>query len=248
MTEQTAPVTPAQHGKTGIAIAAMVVGIVAFLTGWVPFFGFLAGVAGVILGIFGLKKNDLKGMSVTGIVTGGLAVIWSLITTVVFIIALATVGLTGSAIGTAANQISSENQALVDAQKNYEKGETANFAGLEVTVNSVTRNYTPEESYLQADDGEEYVVVNLTVKNATDSSEYVSSFDFDVNENGVATGTAFLDVEPAFDGGNLSAGASTTGNLVYEVTEGATGLKLQYDKTVYTIEEGSTELVYTLAL
>ncbi|MCW4386175.1 Ltp family lipoprotein [Salinibacterium sp. SYSU T00001] len=50
----------------------------AFLTGLIPVFGALVGVAAVVLGIFALRKKQSKGLAVTGIVLGGVAALASI--------------------------------------------------------------------------------------------------------------------------------------------------------------------------
>ncbi|NCO10729.1 DUF4190 domain-containing protein [Candidatus Saccharibacteria bacterium] len=88
----TTPATKQTEGPgKGLAIASMVVGIVAFLTGWTPFWGLAVGITAVVLGIIGLKKGGEKGLAITGIVTGGLAALTSLIFT-----SIAIIGMVGS--------------------------------------------------------------------------------------------------------------------------------------------------------
>jgi hypothetical protein len=126
----------------------------------------------------------MKGMSITGIVTGGIAVLWNICVTLAFIALL----FTGVATGVA------------------------------------------------------------QVKNASDkSTEYVSSSLFSVNEKGVAVTPSYITVEPDLGYGDLSPGATKTGNIVYGVTKGATGLKLQYSVATYNVEDESKKLYYTLA-
>ena len=75
------PVTPvpvATGPTNGLAIAALIVGIVAFLSGWIPFWGFIVGVAAVVLGVIALKKPGGKGMAIAGLVTGGLGALTGL--------------------------------------------------------------------------------------------------------------------------------------------------------------------------
>lgn len=244
----TTPTSPSPGTTNGLAIAAMVVGIVAFVSGWIPFWGFLAGAAAVVLGIIALKKPTGKGFSITGIITGGLAVLSSLIATAFFIITL----VAGTAIlGEAGNQLqqqSQQSQEMIDAKKDFAKGETATFGTLEVKVNSVTRNHVPTESFYQPEEGNEYIVLNVTVKNIGSEAEYISPYTFALNEAGVAVDSAFVVVNPELASGELSPNASTTGNIVFEVTKDASDLKLQYEATIFTPSYESEKLVYTLAI
>lgn len=75
------PAPPSQ--PKGLAITALVLGLVALVGGlifsWLPFVGgaitILVGIAAVILGIMALKKAQSKGMSLTGLITGGVAIV-----------------------------------------------------------------------------------------------------------------------------------------------------------------------------
>ncbi len=70
----------------GMGLAAMIVGIVGLLTCWL-FIGGIAGIVAVVLGIIALRKlkktpGAKKGMAITGIVTGTLAIVGTLIVTI----------------------------------------------------------------------------------------------------------------------------------------------------------------------
>lgn len=66
----------------GIALSALIVGIVAFLIGWLPVVGILAGGAAIALGIIALIKGQSKALSITGLALGGLAAITSIVMTI----------------------------------------------------------------------------------------------------------------------------------------------------------------------
>ena len=72
----------------GMALAAMILGIAAVLTGFFVF-GALLGIAAIILGALSLKKAKEagagKGFAITGIVTGAVAVLFSLCMLFVYI-------------------------------------------------------------------------------------------------------------------------------------------------------------------
>lgn len=89
----TAP-TPAGGGAKlgGLAIAALIVGGIAFLSGWVPFFGALLGLTGVGLGIFALLRRQSKVVSIISIGLSGLALLTSAGLTIAVIVAAATGG------------------------------------------------------------------------------------------------------------------------------------------------------------
>ncbi len=71
---------PPPQTSNGVGIAALVVGIVALLISWIPFLGLLLAIVALVLGIIGIRKASRgqatnKGMAITGVVTGGLALL-----------------------------------------------------------------------------------------------------------------------------------------------------------------------------
>ena len=240
----------------GIAIASLVVGIFAFIFGWVPFLGFVAGATAIVLGIIAIKKHAAnKGLPIAGIITGALGALWSIVISIFFIISIIALGIGGATASTALNaankaysQYTAANQALIDQKKDFNKGDTATFGNFQVKVNSVTRNYDPNNGYDTPDQGDEFIVVNLTAKNVANTSESISKYDLKINDSGTANDATFVDVDPVFDGGDIDSGSSTTGNIVYQVKAGATQLKLQYQLIVYDTNSGVKTLTYTLGL
>lgn len=89
--------TPAEPSgpPKGLAIAALAVGIFAFLSGWVPFWGLVIGLAAVILGAIALVKRQPKGLAATGLALGAVATIVSIITSSLFVMGLVKANETG---------------------------------------------------------------------------------------------------------------------------------------------------------
>ena len=83
---------PAATGTNGIAIAAMVIGIIAILISWIPVLGALAGILALVLGFVGrgrFKKSPAvggNGPAITGIVTGILATLISIAVTIALVV------------------------------------------------------------------------------------------------------------------------------------------------------------------
>ncbi|AUI51267.1 DUF4190 domain-containing protein [Arthrobacter crystallopoietes] len=72
--------------KKGLAITALVLGIVALVLGVIPGIGFLSFILGplaIVFGIIALVKKQRKGMSITGIVLGALGVIAAIVITAI---------------------------------------------------------------------------------------------------------------------------------------------------------------------
>ena len=75
--------TPAAPADNGLAIAALVLGIVS-LTG----FGLLTGIPAIIFGILALRRGMERGMSLAGLITGSIGTFFSLIFIVIMIVAI----------------------------------------------------------------------------------------------------------------------------------------------------------------
>jgi len=72
---------PRPGGAKGLALAALIVGIVAFLTGLVPVFGATVGIAAIVLAVLALRKRQPKALAVTGLALGAVAVVASILVT-----------------------------------------------------------------------------------------------------------------------------------------------------------------------
>lgn len=238
--EGTKPHTP--EASNGLAITSLILGILAFLSGWF-FLGLILGIAAVITGAIGLKKKNGKGMAIAGIVTGALGALASLIFTIIFVISLAAGGALFSQVAQELQVIQRNQQELLDAKKDFNKGETATFGDLTVKVVNVQRGFVPENEFLRASEGQQLVAVNLDITYTGESSDYVSPYDFTLVADGVGQTPSFADKEPALKGGDVQSGGNVTGNVVFEVPANAGTLKLQYATYV-----GAERVVYSLEI
>lgn len=78
-----------QKQKTGMSVAAMVLGILAILLAWFPIGSYVAvllALLALIFGIVGVRRGVNKGMAVTGIVLGAIALIASIVMSIIWTI------------------------------------------------------------------------------------------------------------------------------------------------------------------
>ena len=84
-TTTTAPIAPAVAPVRTLGIVALVLGILSVASGFNP----VMGVAGLVVGILSLRQEpDGRGFAVTGIVTGGLSALGTLLGIGAFLVAL----------------------------------------------------------------------------------------------------------------------------------------------------------------
>jgi hypothetical protein len=227
-----------QSSSNGFAITALVVGIVAFLLGWTGILGLVLAIVALVFGILALTKKQSKGMGITGIALGSVA----LLTSLFFItVGLAVLG----GVAQVADQVSKDQKSVDETKKDFAKGETAIFDTLEVKVKS-TPNWTSNDAYITPKDGNEYLMLSLNIKNTSDKTVSVNPFEFGINENGVVSEYDFVAAtQTPLNAVELKPGATLNGDLVYQVKKGATGLKLEYK---HYNEKALKEVTYTLAL
>ncbi|MFF1573196.1 DUF4190 domain-containing protein [Leifsonia sp. NPDC058292] len=90
--QQYAAPAPAQSSN-GLGIAALVIGILAFIGAFIPFLNYGAwflGLIGLVLGIIGLvQKNKKKSVALTGTIISGVAIILSIVLAIAYTAAFA---------------------------------------------------------------------------------------------------------------------------------------------------------------
>jgi len=94
--------TPPQAAG-GLAIAALIVGIAAFLTGLIPGLGLVLGIVGVVLAILVLRGTRGRGLAVGGLVGSIIAILSNIVMIVILIV-----------VYPAAQQIVDESEQLGD--------------------------------------------------------------------------------------------------------------------------------------
>ena len=134
---------------------------------------------------------------------------------------------------------SASNAQFLEGLQEFSLGEKAIMDKFAMTVNSV-RISDGRDTNVRAPvlpDGTFYFLVDVTLENIGDKTEFVSSrmlmnlFDSDGHTQ---IWTLFPDSRGSIDG-RIPSGQERHGELVWEVHEGAVGLKLVFDKTAFAV-------------
>ena len=64
---------PAAASTNGLAVAALVLGVLALVFFWLPFLGWIPAVLGLVFGLIALQRPDGRGMAMAGAVCSGIA-------------------------------------------------------------------------------------------------------------------------------------------------------------------------------
>lgn len=89
-------VTQLRAASNGFATAALIVGIVAFLSGLAPVWGIIVGGTAVVLGAIALVRKQSKGLALTGLILGGIGALTSLVATIALFAGVASWNESGS--------------------------------------------------------------------------------------------------------------------------------------------------------
>ncbi|MGN6197907.1 MmpS family transport accessory protein [Humibacter sp.] len=134
----TSPGGPTPKKSSGLGIAALILGIVALVFAFIPlanYFGMVLAVVGLILGIVGLLiKNRAKGLSLTGTILSGLALILAIIMAIVYAAAFSAAV---KAVSEAGNSITSTSSSSPSTSSDASSGKTVDVT-YEVTSDAAT--------------------------------------------------------------------------------------------------------------
>ncbi|MDF7640824.1 DUF5067 domain-containing protein [Bifidobacterium sp. ESL0784] len=224
--------------RPGMAIVALVLGIVAIILFWIPIVGIGCGVAAIVTGIISMRKINAerlrgKGMSIGGLVTGIIAAVLSVI---VFIGSFSTTmerlnGNTGDSSDSSA--IYAPPQGDKDEKKeerDYKnpklkilKG-SGSLKGADVKIASAKRE--PKNT-----EGHATLIITYEYKNTSDKKlSFLRAVDYSVSQNGMSLSEDYLPNRDGrykgYDGESLYTDVAPNDSLkvtvAYELVDGST--------------------------
>lgn len=132
-------VTPqAPAPRNGMAVAALVLGLVALAIGWIPiigFAGFICGLIGVVLGLIAARKRYGRAMAIIGAVLSIIGIIVSLVVWNALAAGASALG-SGSPELSSAAPVGPGNGA---PRSDFAIGETVDLDGLQMTVEKLEK-------------------------------------------------------------------------------------------------------------
>lgn len=155
---------------TGLAIAALVLGIISML---VPLLGVVTGIVAIIFGITALvKKTSARGISIAGIILGGIAFVGNV--GIILLLSLIFGGHFSLPPSTRDNQVA----AQVNEKKDFTSNETIKMGPIDVKITNVQRNYvlTADDNMLGTKGGSKGMLYSNTQNDpvlSEDQVEYV---------------------------------------------------------------------------
>jgi hypothetical protein len=214
---------------------ASVLAVIALILGIISFFITLLALPALIVSILAMKqtsggKQSGRGMAIAGLVLSIIDILIALLIGVIFLFSFIAGRNAAKTINTdytpaTSTSLSSTKTTLTGTVK---APLVADHYTL--TVNSIEHGFKGTRDYYSPSAGNEFILVNITVKNNDAYSQYVSSYDFAVRDaSGVDHDNKFmLDVPNDFSYKTLDKGAERTGNIVFEVPLNSTKQTLVY--------------------
>lgn len=123
----------------------------------------------------------------------------------------------------------------------FNAGDVISYEGMEIAVTDVVRNYVfPEDAYVvDAATGKEYVKVTVSITNNTDSKISYNVYDWEIQDStgDIQTINGYVySLDNGLSSGELAAGGTKTGDLLFEVPLDDTGLILHYSANILSDE------------
>lgn len=116
----------------------------------------------------------------------------------------------------------------------FKVGDIVSYKGYEIKVNSV--QYNDGTEYNKPKEGQQFVIVNVTITNNTNEKQTYNPFDYKLNADGNSTDLmSYLPDVDNLNSGELDPKASVTGNLIGEANTSGS-LKLQYKASYWNDE------------
>lgn len=216
---QTPPPTPEPAGKSGLAIAGLVLGIVAVATSFMPIINnasFFIGLVGLVLGIIGLVQTRKGTKSGTGISVAAI-----ILNVVACIAVLASQAFYSAAIdeafssaGISASSSSAASQSAISSQSSSsaQAASTSSTASeYEVTIDDATT--TTDYS------GNPALLVTYTwTNNSSDATSFAVALHAQCFQDGVECPLAVVSGADTNSMTQLKPGASTTVQQAYQIS------------------------------
>lgn len=125
----------------------------------------------------------------------------------------------------------------------YGLGEEVKLGDSILIVNTVEKSAGSE--WDKPKSGNEYVIVNVTIKNAGDSEISYNPYDFSMqNSQGQITDSSFtmIDSDTSLSSGSLASGGEITGTISFEQPIDDEGLILKYSTNIFSSKEVKVKL------
>lgn len=142
-----------------------------------------------------------------------------------------------SKVGEVSSQESSENDDSVstdESKTEFVVGDVLKTDKLNITYLS-SGDYTSDNQFIQPEENNKYIFIELFCENISDSDKNISYFDFKCYADGYACDTFYSGDDSL--SATLSAGRTTTGKIYFEVPSDAKEIEIEYETDFWKNEK-----------
>jgi len=227
---------PAPEPRNGLAVAALVLGLVGLvmcLTGLTAWLGILLGLIGTPLALVGFGRvrrgRASKGLTISGLVAAPLAIVFGIASTVATLNALdeAFSGPTATSVGAPTGETPTAAAAApeADGPHTVAAGTTVDVEGLQVTASALeARN----------DYGKRLLCTQVTYVNGRGEAASRNPFDWTLQDpNGAATSNWISTGGDPLRSGDLAPGGRASGDVCFEDTRQDGDHKILYTANLF---------------
>lgn len=133
---------------------------------------------------------------------------------------------------------SETNAETAPAQSSYHVGDILQTDELKI-VYMASGDYESDNEFIQPEEGNKYIFIQLYCENIGDSDSNISSYSFECYADGYACPSAYLDENEL--SATLSAGRSTSGKIGFEIPADAQDIQIEYEVDAWSEEKAIFE-------
>lgn len=218
----------------GLGIAGMIVGILALLLSCTIVGGIL-GFIGLALSICGfIPKNTGRGMTIAGTALNSVAMIFSLIITIISPFEEDN-ELKVSTAKPEERVAEISEEAKTDYEESYSVGSIIETNDSIITFISCG-DYEVDNEYLLPKDGYKYVTAEFEIENTGNTDMTVSYYDFECYADGYSVDHAYVDDDNELSA-TISTGRKAKGTVNFEVPEDVEEIVLEYSPNIFSTKK-----------
>jgi len=221
---------PMEKGKSNNSwgISSIILGILAFILSWIPFFGVVLAIVAIVISGIGLTKKSNKGLVITGLVLGILALLISLAISLVAGVVISAVEFEelGGVSGTGES----------GSERIYGLNEEVIVGNFAYTFLSVKEKIYLGSNYLKLEPSGVFLIFDIEVENIGNEADYINNEIYIIDNQGRElsqenSAWAYLEDNIIFE--ELNPGLTKTGQIVFDVPKDIKG-KIGIKKGILT--------------
>lgn len=126
----------------------------------------------------------------------------------------------------------------------FKTGDIIKIDEQEVSVVAADMNYATGKEYIKAADGKKYVKIDVQIKNTSNDkiSYNVLYWEIEDESGDITSYSAMAQADDGLGSGDLAAGGTKKGSIVFEVSDSSAKFKIHYKPNMWSSKEAVINL------